>query len=195
MELIDLEFALRGESAQGRWPCVKLSVDGHVLHQGPVDGLCTFKYSSRSQLEQKSCIIKVEYYNKSNNDTCVDSNGSIVENQCVHIESIVVNGVDVVKTNAIHNIGSYTMNLDLEKYNYFLKNNIQVSPTTSTHMFENGVWQIDLKLPLLSFLTGLQSYTEPWEQVYVNKIVEALYQQYLVCKDAENQNDFKSRTN
>jgi hypothetical protein len=132
-------------------------------------------------------------YDKGNQDTVVNDQGQIVENQSLSIVSVVANGVDLVKTNIIHKgIGRYSMNLNKEKHKYFVEHNINVEPTTGLDMFENGVWHIDLELPVLSFISGVHDVVEPWERVQVEQLVNTLYQQYLHCKDLESNNDLKS---
>jgi hypothetical protein len=123
----------------------------------------------------------------------LDAQGQIAENQSVTIVSVVANGVDLVKTNIIHKgLGSYSMQLSAEKHKYFVDHNINVESTTSLDMFENGVWHIDLSLPILSFISGLQDVVEPWERIHVGELVNTLYQQYQICKDLESHNDLKS---
>ena len=193
LDLIDLQFELQAHAAQGRWPCVCLRVDGIIVHNGPVINQQKFNYSSRSQSCQEKCTIEIVLYNKDDQDTVLNEQGQIVENQSLSIVSVVANGVDLVKTNIIHKgFGSYSMNLSKEKHKYFVEHNINVGPTTGLDMFENGVWQIELGLPILSVITGLHDVIEPWERIQVEQLVNTLYQQYLHCKDLESHNDLKS---
>ena len=181
---------LTAQSAHDKWPCVRLQVDETIVYNGPIQGKKKISYSARSHVDQENCTIHIEYYNKSQQDTVVDEHGNIIENQSVSIVSIVANGVDLVQTNIIHRgFGQYTMKLDDDKRQYFINNNISVGPNTSLHMFENGVWCINLKLPILSFITGQHDIVEPWERVQVEELVKTLYDQYLVCKELEHKND------
>jgi hypothetical protein len=119
----------------------------------------------------------------------VSTQGEIVENQSLAIKELWVNGVDIIKTGAIHrNIGCYTMSLPEHKKQYFEQMGMIYESTTHTHMFENGVWHIELALPLLSNLTGLHNYTEPWEQVDVQSLVNLLSEKLAVCQDLEKKN-------
>jgi len=190
LDLIDIELELTARPAQGRWPCVCIQVDGNTVYQGPVIDQQKFKYSARSQSTQEKCTIEIVFYNKDNYDTVVDQSGHIIENQCLSIVSVVVNGVDLVKTNIIHSgIGYYTMHLNSDKYQYFLSHNINVNPTTSLDMAENGIWRIELGLPILSFITGLHNVSESWGHAQVDQLLNTLYQQYQICKDLEQGND------
>jgi len=193
LDLIDLQIELQAHPVQGRWPCVRLQVDNTVVHNGPVVGRQKFNYSSRSQSCQEKCTIEIVFYNKNDQDTVVDHQEQIVENQGVTIVSVVANGVDLVKTNIIHKgFGSYSTQLSAEKRKYFVDHNINIESTTSLDMFENGVWHIEIGLPVLSFISGLHNVVEPWERVQVEQLVNTLYQQYLICKDLESHNDLKS---
>jgi hypothetical protein len=77
----------------------------------------------------------------------------------------------------------------LHKKQYFLQHGINTEPTTNTQMFENGIWHIELDIPLLSALTGKFNYSEPCEQVDVLDIVEKLHAQLLVCQQLENKSN------
>lgn len=184
--LIDLKLVLQGTDCQQRWPCVKIVVDQKIIYDGIVSGVNTVGYKSAAESDQKKCTVDIEYYNKTDQDTQIDKNGEIISNQLLSIKEFWVNGVDIVKTGAIHqDIGCYTMNLDTHKYEYFVKQGINTCPTTNTHMFENGVWHVEIELPLLSTLSNKNSDSEPWEQVDVESIVKKLYSQLIVCEDLE----------
>jgi len=177
-----------GTDCQQRWPCAKVTVNQQIVYDGNVVDLKEISYRSSAKPNQKKCIIDIEYYNKTDQDTIVDATGTIISNQSLTIKELWVNGVDIIKTKTIHQgIGCYTMSLTLDKKQYFIQHGIDLSPSTNTQMFENGVWHIELALPLLSTLTGKFNYSEPCEQVDVLNIVEKLHAQLLVCQTLENQ--------
>jgi hypothetical protein len=172
---------LSSTQASGKWPSVKVSINNDELFDGPVCQTQLIKYAGQSSVGQKEIIFKIEYYNKSDSDTVVE-NGVIKENQSVLIDQLKINTVDVIKTGLIHKLGSYQMDLSQEKLKYFIKNNIDTSTSTNTHMYENGVWTINLELPILSFFTKKFDYQESWEKIDIVELTNKIYQQFLICK-------------
>lgn len=186
LDLIDIKVVVQPFSARGRWPSINVCIDGTVAFDGTVDQQKTIGYQSAAQSQQKKCLIDITYYGKTDNDTVVDSQNSILENQSVELKELWINGVDIIKTGAIHqDIGSYTMNLDAKKREYFAEQGINLNPTTSTHMFENGVWHIELDLPLLSTLTAKHNFVEPCENVDFDSIVDEIFELLQRCERLE----------
>ena len=95
---------------------------------------------------------------------------------------VIVNGVDLVRTNLIYRVGTYTMHLSPHKQQYFIDRGINVEPSHSLSMYENGVWSIQLGVPVLSFLSQKQQSVELAEQQDTQIILEEIYQKILVCK-------------
>ena len=185
---IDIALVLQGIDCNQSWPKVKVSVDGNQVYSDEINGLKKIKYCAQALDHQKTCTINIEYYGKTDADTKVDMNGKIISNQSVILQELWINDVDIVKSKAIHQgIGNYTMSLSPYKHRYFLDHRIRVEPTTNTHMFENGSWNIELAIPLLSTLTAKHNLLEPWEQVDVETIVNQLFDQLTVCQELENQ--------
>lgn len=187
MDLIDICIVAQGFECNQRWPSVKISVDNNVAYFGPVVGVQKIIYKNNADLGQQYCIVDIEYVNKSDDDTIVDSQGNILSNQSVLLMELWINGVDIIKSELIHqNVGQYTMNLSAHKKQYFIDHNINIHDTTNTHMFENGTWHIELALPLLSTLTTKHNFVEYWENVDLLSIVDKLYQQLKICQELEN---------
>ena len=188
LERIDISVVVEGVAVQQRHPHIAITVDSTIVFDGAVIDTQQFDYHSTAVAGQTMCVIDIEYYNKSDNDTIVDDQGNIIANQSILIKEIWINGVDIIKTGAIHqNIGHYTMTLPVHKYQYFVDNGISTSPTTNTHMFENGVWHLELDLPLLSTLTAKHNFVEPWEQFDVSTLVGSIATQLELCKTLEKE--------
>lgn len=188
LDLIDVCVVVQGVECQQRWPKLKVSVDSHDVYCGTIAGMQKIKHQCRATPNQQTCVIDIEYMDKSDSDTQVDSQGNILSNQSVLLVELWINGVDIIKSGLIHqNIGQYTMNLSAQKQQYFVDHNIDIRSTTNTHMFENGRWQIELALPLLTTLTSKHNFVEPWEKVDLTSIVDDLYQQLKVCQNLEHQ--------
>lgn len=185
-DLIDVKILLQGHAAQSQWPNVTVRVNNVVVYSSAVIGLQEISYQTRADQLTKSCIVNITYHSKQNNDTVVDSNGVIVENQFVEIAELWLNGVDVVANGMIHqNIGQYTMQLDQHKQQYFEEHNISTVPTTNTRMFENGVWNIELDLPILSSLTAKHNFVESWEEVDSAELVDQMFELFTACQALE----------
>jgi len=178
---IKLQLVLTGNSAQGRWPCVKINVNQQTVDDFYVIGTKQVEYEFN--VDQEHCVLDIVYYNKTDLDTVIDSQGQIIENQNITVNGVIVNGVDLVKTNLIYrNIGAYTMLLDPHKQQYFLDHGLDFGPSHSLSMYENGIWSIKLGMPVLSFLSHLQQNNEIVEQQDIQPVLEEIYQKTLVCK-------------
>ena len=182
---INLRIVLCGEPVQQRWPNASVCVDDTEIFNSTVD-YNIVEFSKKAPDAQSHCDIKIRYYNKGADDTVVDNQGNIIENQMLTIKEIWVNGVDIINTGIIHqDIGGYSMELPQHKLEHFKSLGINLDVTTSLDMYENGIWNLRFKLPILSFLTNKQARLEPWEQVSINELVDDIYQRILVCKELE----------
>lgn len=185
---IDVALVLQGFDCNQSWPKVKVSVDDNLVYSAEINGVKKIKYCAQASDNQKICTIKIEYYGKTDSDTEVDLDGKIISNQSLILQELWINDVDIVKSKVIHQgIGNYTMSLPPHKHRYFLDHGFTVTPTTNTHMFENGSWNIELEIPLLSTLTSKHNFVEPWERVDVETIVSQLFDQLKICQELENQ--------
>ena len=180
-QFIKIQLALTGNAAQGRWPCVRIN-----MNQQPVDNFTvigTKQVEYELTVEQESFELEIVYYNKTDQDTVVNSQGKIIENQSITVNEVTVNDVDLVKTNLIYrDIGCYNMMLSESKKQYFLDHGINTGPSHSMGMFENGTWTIRLGMPVLSFLSKKQQHTELAEQQDTRPILEEIYQKIQNCK-------------
>lgn len=178
---------LQGYVSQGRWPCVKISIDHHVVFQGVVEGIFDQTFVSTAASDQTQCVLEIEYINKNEQDTVVDDQGNILENQHIEIKHLFANNVDIVNNQLIHQgFGQYSMKLSQDKIDYFLKNGYSIKDSTTLEMFENGIWTLIFGLPILTFLTLKQQvYTNQWEQVDTYSLLQELYQRMLICDQLE----------
>jgi hypothetical protein len=188
LDLIDVKILMQGHAAQGRWPYATVRVNDVVVYNNVVSGLQEVNYKTRAKQTTKSCIVNITYHSKLPNDTVVDSNGCIIENQSLEIVEMWFNGVDIVGTGLIHqDIGGYTMQLDHAKQQYFAEHGISTEPTTNNHMYENGTWKFELALPILSSLTAKHNFVEPWEDVDSAALVDQMFDLFTTCQRLEQQ--------
>lgn len=180
---------LQGYSAQGRWPQIEILIDQNLVYKGVIEDIVNETFFLTVKPDQAQCTLEIKYINKSEIDTIVDLDGNIIENQHVEIKELIVNNIDIVKTQLIHKgIGQYQMHLHPEKLKYFLENNFSVKPSTMLDMYENGSWILNFELPVLSFLTQKQqNYVESWEQTNIDSLLNELYQQLLICTKLEEE--------
>ncbi len=184
---IEFRLVLQGYASQGRWPCVKISIDNHVVFQGVVENILDQTFVSTATTDQTQCVLEIEYINKNEQDTVVNDQGNILENQHIVIKHLFANHVDIVNNQLIHQgFGQYSMKLSQEKIDYFLKNEYSIKDSTTLEMFENGTWTLIFGLPILNFLTlKQQGYTDQWEQVDIHGLLQELHQQMLICERLE----------
>jgi len=177
-----LEITATVTQANNDWPHVIVCINETEIYNDKQDRI-HIKYSG--SVDDPYLNLTVELLNKTTNHTVVDSNGNILENQHVLLESIIVNGVDLVRTRLIHRVGDYRMHLDEIKKQHFKNLGIDIGPTTSLSMYENGVWKIQLQQPVLSYLSALQAKIEPWEQGNWQYLSEEIYKTIEICKQLE----------
>lgn len=171
LDCFQFDLTLQGYPAAGRWPRVRVWVDQDVVWDNEVVEQTHVKYKTLANKE--SVCVRIEYYNKSDNDTVVDALGSIVENQHVEIQQVKLNDIDVVAVQTIYQLGHYHMILSDAKAQFFREHGYTTEPNHSLAMFENGEWRLAVPMPVVSNLAAMQSlyekhevWIEPQEEVY-----------------------------
>lgn len=145
----DLNLVLSSTPAEKRWPTVKIWMDTELVAEKTVaNGKWHFDFSTKVDLERDHVCLEIEYVDKTDRDTVIDAQGSIVQNQSVTIEKIFVNDVDLLETNMIYTLGHYTPELSPEKTAYYLKQGYSIEPSHTLTMYENGRWQMRMPLPI-----------------------------------------------
>lgn len=187
---IDVEIQATPYQANGEWPHVIVRLNDLEIHNNKSHSIHVISsgYGDTVKLE-------IELANKLDRHTKLDHQGNIVENQHVTIDSVVINGVDLVRTRLIHRVGCYTMNLTENKKQYFETVGISTAPTTSLSMYENGTWTMNFQQPVLSYLSALQAQIEPWEQGNWQHLSMEIYKHIEICKELENQSKAADQDN
>ena len=186
LDQFDLTIVLDGTAANSKHPMARVSVNDVVINDGPVEGQKTINFSTRFAADTETVTVKIEHYDKDDLVTARDSQGNILENQSVTLTSILVNGVDIIKTGIIYNLGHYYQNLSEDKKEYFLANNIDIGPTHSLSMHENGHWLLEFKLPAM---TNLIKFVSRYEEHEKWPNADLMDQYYHRIKRLENTND------
>ena len=169
----NLLIALEGGSVQSRYPSVKVSVNGNVIYDKPIVDYVEIPFDSVENFSSYQVI--VEYYNKTNNDTVVNDQGHIVENQYVKIVKMLVNEVDIIPSQIIYHLGNYTKNLTKEQKEYYLEHRHDVGPNHSLEMYENGQWTLDFKMPVLPEFIKLKKPYVKHEQAWFDDLNHKIY--------------------
>jgi len=184
---VKISLTMTGVSAQGRWPCVRISCNQLLLEDCAIIGTQCLDYEFTATQDQKCCVLEIVYYNKTDRDTVVDDQGQILQNQKLIVDQIVINGVDLVKTKLLYqDLGAYIMDLDSTKRQYFLYNGIDTGPNHSLIMGENGIWTIKLGIPVLSFLSQKQQQIELAEQQNTQHLLEEIYQKVTTLQQQQS---------
>lgn len=169
----NLLIALEGAPAQSRYPNVKVRINNNVIYDAPAAGYVEVLFDAVENINGYQVII--EYHSKTNNDTVVNNQGHIVENQHVKIVKIVVNEVDIIPSQIIYNLGNYTKNLTREQKEYYLEHGYDVGPTHSLEMYENGQWTLDFKMPVLPEFIKLKKPHIEHENAWFNDLNHKIY--------------------
>lgn len=185
LDRFDIAITLESSAAQGRWPVVEFWLNDRCLCQEVVQQKLDWKYCTK--VTGEIADFRISYTNKTDHDTVVDSQGNILENQCLQIKSIVLNDVDLLQSDLIYQLGYYYMQLSDAKFKYFQEHNYSVDPTHSLDMYENGYWQIATKVPVSQDLAQHKSFWEKHEKFIKDNLVESVYELVLDVKSLQKQ--------
>jgi hypothetical protein len=181
-EIIDLcqfdkftmEIKLESTPARGVWPCVKVLLNDEEIFNGVVVEE-QYIHNTRTVNGIDEFKLSIHYYNKTDNDTVVHQ-GTIIENQSLTIKNILINDINLIQTNIIYAIGCYTLNLTDNKKAHFLKNGIDIGPSHSLGMYENGHWDIILKTPLVPYFTKIRTAKIQYNNWPNHSLMNQIYQ-------------------
>lgn len=184
----NLELSLLPHPFDAKYPRAKVLLNNQLLFDNVVDHCETIKFSTKFD-DGADINLYIEYYGKGDYDTRVcPTTGEIVENQGLDIVSLIVNNTDLVKTGIIYKFGTYYMNLSPSKFKYFKKHGIDTEPCGNLYMRENGYWDINLKSPVLKFVSGIQFLKERTrvdnQEITKNKLLD-MYETILRIRDVE----------
>jgi hypothetical protein len=168
-----LNIGLQGISAQNRYPNVRIKVNNTVIYDAPTVDYVEIPFECLHNVDKHR--VTIEYHSKTNNDTVVDSQGHIVENQHVKIVKMVVNTVDIIPSQIIYNLGNYTKNLTDDQKEYYLRHGYDVGPTHSLEMYENGQWTLDFNMPILPEFIKLKKTHVKHEQPWFDNLNQRIY--------------------
>lgn len=184
----DIVINLRGTKFKNRFPKIKIIFDNQLLDNVPIIDSFQYKYSSKLEIG-KNYNLEFDFYNRLDTDTIVDNHGKIIEDLAVHIDSIIINGIDIIGTKLIFNLGEFTPRFSTKKLQYYTKNNIPIPSTKSLHLTENGTWKISLQAPVLAYLNQFITFFEKHEFWPNDKLMHDIYATINNIRKLENQLD------
>lgn len=160
----DFVLDLMASPCNNRWPKVKVTIGTELVFDDYVIGSQQVKYN-RNFNNINDLSVFIEYYNKQDDDTLLDASGQISENQSVIISGLIVNGIDLIKTQIIYNLGMFYQNLSAEKQQYYVDNGFNVGPSHTLHLCENGIWRLKFQFPVMQQFVkhkAVQLSSEQW---------------------------------
>jgi hypothetical protein len=184
---IDVTIVLACHAFNSHWPMIKLTINDQIAYDGETQGLFQFDYSFHINPDQDTFSIVLTYHDKLDTYTKVDDQGNIIENQGVDIKKLVINGVDIVESNIIHQVGQFTPIFSPAKLCFFKDNNIDTGPSTTLGVYENGVWDMTFKLPVLSYFSEIQHHIEFNSNDSWQPLVAEIFARVLNCEKLEQQ--------
>jgi len=90
-----IKIKLNGNGISNKNPMVKISINDVDHYNGEIAGLRDFIFYFEPS---DNNILKIEHYNKTNNDTVVDSQGKIVADLSVELLSIHIDEIKIIDT-------------------------------------------------------------------------------------------------
>jgi hypothetical protein len=167
---LTLDLLITGEDCQGRHPSCRVSINDNIIFDGYVidQKIITFT----GDIHNPTANIKIEYYGKTSQDTRVDSVGNIIANQKISVSKFILNDIDIIKNNLIHQ-AEYIMTLDPNKEKYFKENNI-ANRNHNYHLYENGQWSLQIGIPVLTYIINNTKQIETFEKIPYNNIMQTI---------------------
>jgi hypothetical protein len=150
-----IKIGLTGLPSKDRYPNAYIVINNTTVWSGSVS-------DTELLFETTTCNdylnIKLIYHSKTDNDTHVENN-KIVENQLIRIDYIEIDALRFTG-HQIHDIGLTTYELtDSQKKAYTLNNFAWQNVKTDT-LYNNGVWEVNLKKPILITLMKQKQITQ-----------------------------------
>jgi hypothetical protein len=166
---LELSLSLHGVDCLESWPKCRVLVNDLEIFDGIVTDQQIIKYSKVFSSNEQSVTIKIIRYGKTDTDTKITSDGTIINNQILSISDLILNGINAIENNLIYK-GIFNMQLLPNKQEYFLKNNIKTQ-INDFHFYENGVWELYLELPILTYIINTRKKLETYETIGYKQIM------------------------
>lgn len=161
----NVELKLFGVATNQNYPRVKIFINHQIVFDDYVinDSELKFQIKNTKQLH-----IIVEYYNKTAADTIVN-NGSIVSNQCVHLDQITINGTKISKLD-LASLAKVNYRLTEDQKIIYNKNGYQWKNVQSNSLYNNGTLELQIESPIITNLlnnkkVAFNKFEVPYEDI------------------------------
>lgn len=165
---VNIDIELNSEDCNGRWPSCRVLIGEHEIFNGSVVHQQVIRESRN--INDSSTFIKIEYYSKTSQDTKINNQGEIIANQMIGISKFKLNGVDIIRNGLIYR-AEYVMKLDSSKEQHFKKHNISIR-NHDYHFYENGVWSLQIEIPVLTYIINIIKQVETFEKIPYDNIIK-----------------------
>lgn len=184
---LTIDIKLSGTSAVDDYPMARIKVNSKTIFDGVVENKEELSFETSLDLMNDNLVLlEIEYYGKKKHHTTVNNaDRTIQENQMIELSDLIINDVDVIKTNILYSIGQYEMFLTDEKREYFINNGYDTGPTHSRQMFENGKWKIDIPVPVLTGFCKIASFQDPHEKWPNPELMQELFDRIKNIRNLE----------
>lgn len=169
---LNLILNLSSTDCSGRWPRCKVLINDETIFDNVVKRCTTILYNNEFADHEKLVTLSIYRYGKTSKDTKVDKNGNILENQMLQISSFMLNDIDIMKNNMIYR-GKFKMNLSDNVKQYFINNNINIE-NHDYHFYENGIWTLQIELPVLTCIINNVKRMETFEKISYDDIMVSI---------------------
>ena len=141
---------LTGYPANQRYPEINISIGTQLVWSGPVVDNLLLEFDSVS-IDLPEFSFEIEYFNKLENDTVVADDGTIVANQSVKINAVMINDVLITGNRLLEHSSTDYCLTESQKIAYTSNVYPWESVKTDT-IWNNGVWKIKLQKPIVAGL-------------------------------------------
>jgi hypothetical protein len=182
LDLVEMDLNLIATQANNQWPRVRVRLNETLIFDDQIAGSQQIIYSGKHHDISKIKLV-IEYFGKNDEHTMVDELGKITQNQSVTIDSLILNGVNLVDCSLIYQLGYFYFNLNENKKKYYDQHGISTAPSHSLGMFENGKWELEIEFPILPSLCKLSAFYELHEKWPDDKLYNDLYNSIIKLQE------------
>ena len=184
LDKFDLLITIESTPANGQYPFLKIKINDNVIFNDQSQPTTIVQHQL---ITADPVQLSIEYYGRTDNETVLNNDGAILENQHLTITKVIINGVDIVANNIIYNFGNYRKNLSNSQKQYYLEHGIETEPTHSLSMYENGIWILNFEMPVLTQFVKIKSFVEKHENPWVKNINYKIYDTINIIRSLEKQ--------
>ena len=148
-EITNIELILTGIPVDHRYPCAKIYINHQLSFDDKIVDTCNLKFQSTNT---GYLNIKIDYYNKTDNDTVV-CDGIIVNNQCIRIDQIIIDNTKIIGMD-IYNVGHANYRLTEEQKIVYTNHSYPWENVSTATLYNNGTWELSIQSPLIKNLLG-----------------------------------------